>query len=1412
MFFPILFPWIGNSRLVFLAALLLLSPQAGAFVPYERWVENELTEFSGSEWNVMSDPDGDELDNAVEWYCGLRPGTFDGHPLSVEVVDSEAVVQFQRSLDAIESAGVIEVSTDGVFWQMAPATPVALSTSLTHELLELRMALASFAVPRLMIRLAVTVPEEAARWSFDGTTDDKSKSGNDGVPKGGAVLGDGVAGTEGLVLDGTDDYLEVSDDAGLRLDAANGEGRSFTIAGWIRLDEDAPLATEDDEYTILQKGIWTRPPFVQFGVRGGAFRGLWARIYSPDLTSHAYLRILPKEDISSLLPGQWRHVAFTRDEAGTGRLFLDGRKVAENLFMSGPVDSPVDAVSAGGAVSPLHKVWIGRNYGHTGGYFRGKIDELRVYRRALDESEIGGLVTANPPEPEWERWAGYPPEDEAGTIYVAPEGNDGNPGTRDEPVASIGKALDMAHDPAETRLRIFVAHGEYYEGINRFLNPDSALSNRLPGELVIARQGINMEAEPPGLLPGQRVVVKGAVRKEMPPGHPLAGLFPQWDGLGDGLYRAERIGQQLNAQTMFLDGVPLRQSGDAWICSSLGDLMTWSRYIENNNPAFLPENSFYCAEKMKLRVPPQGGAAISDGMRFSVSRGNGADIRFEFNGPGDYIFGPGSIAIPYANGKNAIGRPEGSADTQAELAARIIAALTSPAASSLGLTPVFENGFIDLGPRDRGDGTFMAVSTHFATPLSSHEYELYLKVTTGVDPNASETNLEIPYRTQMLVIRVPGTRVRGFTFMYTNAMAVINATAISVAADDVVFENNDVLWHDWGGIYFYAQAPEGLRPPVRNVLLLNNRFNHCGNNGIIHYQGLDCRMVGNDTSYNNWRQFAAGWHAGGFKFLGTLQRMSIIQHTSRRNSAAGLWFDGVDARARLFYNESTVPDELGVKVTESVAEFNSHAGFFYEISGGGVFYDNVARYNGERGFYLSNAVSTRCERNLSAGNGIDGFGLETNVRRLQFPFFSVPRTHPLSDNWSNFLYYGAGGLAGDRIFNNIIRNNGLYDPAHHDLWDAILGILPTHRSPNYPMMFLPKESEGTDHAPAVAKAVKNNECDHNILWKTGEPIYYGYSPTFFIDFAYEDPRLGIDGGLLDLKDVDFGMDGKADRLWNRLKLFPDGKHFKYLPFPSPDDVEFGQSSVIADRFEFLDPPGLNSEAPNGDDILNPDFDSDGLYDWWEASHGLDSRDNTGVNGAEGDPDGDGLTNVSEFNNWKNGISYSNHSIYLRETDPTRGNDNRNGKPRDLDGDDLPDLWETWFGLDPSDGADGELYVEAFLRNELPLPLANDSDVDGLPDDWEMTAFGTLDEGAEEDFDTDGISNFLEFRYWTLPFDGSDPIDADKDGLPDSWELGYGFQLLPAAQRGAAGDPDGDGSTNIEEFRALTNPREVPEQP
>jgi len=73
------------------------------------------------------------------------------------------------------------------------------------------------------------------------------------------------------------------------------------------------------------------------------------------------------------------------------------------------------------------------------------------------------------------------------------------------------------------------------------------------------------------------------------------------------------------------------------------------------------------------------------------------------------------------------------------------------------------------------------------------------------------------------------------------------------------------------------------------------------------------------------------------------------------------------------------------------------------------------------------------------------------------------------------------------------------------------------------------------------------------------------------------------------------------------------------------------------------------------------------------------------------------------------------------------------------------------------------YVLATFDNVVITEM--DTDLDGLPDSWEMANFGTLAYGPNDDPDNDGLTNHQEFQLGTNPNNS----DTDGDGLKDGVE-------------------------------------------
>jgi len=106
-----------------------------------------------------------------------------------------------------------------------------------------------------------------------------------------------------------------------------------------------------------------------------------------------------------------------------------------------------------------------------------------------------------------------------------------------------------------------------------------------------------------------------------------------------------------------------------------------------------------------------------------------------------------------------------------------------------------------------------------------------------------------------------------------------------------------------------------------------------------------------------------------------------------------------------------------------------------------------------------------------------------------------------------------------------------------------------------------------------------------------------------------------------------------------------------------------------------------------------DSDSDGMPDKWELDHSLDPLDATGANGSVGDPDGDCLSNIDEYQNG---------------CDP---------QDPDTDGDGVSDGVEVGQGSDPTDASDHGIAPPEEKFRELVFNINGDYAA------WEMTIEG-----------------------------------------------------------------------------------------
>lgn len=152
---------------------------------------------------------------------------------------------------------------------------------------------------------------------------------------------------------------------------------------------------------------------------------------------------------------------------------------------------------------------------------------------------------------------------------------------------------------------------------------------------------------------------------------------------------------------------------------------------------------------------------------------------------------------------------------------------------------------------------------------------------------------------------------------------------------------------------------------------------------------------------------------------------------------------------------------------------------------------------------------------------------------------------------------------------------------------------------------------------------------------------------------------------------------------------------------------------------------------------------------------------------------------------------------------------------DSDADGLPNSWELRYfgsltlassrlGDNDTGGADGLTNGAEYLLGTNPN--AKDTDGDQMGDGFEVTyGFAPLLKNGQsnQDGDVDGLTNLQEYLAGTNPT----LADTDGDWMNDGFEVLYGLNpLLNNGVNGErAGDLDGDGLTNFQEYQAMTNP-------
>lgn len=208
------------------------------------------------------------------------------------------------------------------------------------------------------------IPDQVARYSFDGNSNDSSTNANHPiVVNGSPTFGAGNYGAA-LDLDGTSQYEMLP--ANILASVTN-----FTIALWVNWDGGAAwqrifdFGNDTTQYMFLTPGSGAGTLRFVITTNGGGTE-----------------QIL---QTSALPVGQWRHVAVTRN-GNTTKLYTNGVVAASGTITIAPANfnSALNYIGKSQYPDPL---------------FNGRLDELFIYNYALSDTEIVRLMNNLPPPP-----------------------------------------------------------------------------------------------------------------------------------------------------------------------------------------------------------------------------------------------------------------------------------------------------------------------------------------------------------------------------------------------------------------------------------------------------------------------------------------------------------------------------------------------------------------------------------------------------------------------------------------------------------------------------------------------------------------------------------------------------------------------------------------------------------------------------------------------------------------------------------------------------------------------------------------------------------------------------------------------------------------------------------------------------
>lgn len=208
-----------------------------------------------------------------------------------------------------------------------------------------------------------------AYYPFNGNANDESGNGNNGTVYGASLVTDrGGKSNNAYSFDGYNDYIKINDNNTIR-------PSNISISIWVN------LLKKNEKYKILGKLKYANASKEQYalGVTKDNFFIFYIKRNSNCQPGKGWVSVKSK---TKYMTNNWYFLTTTYDGKNL-KLFINGN-LENSIYLNGGIDN-----CSGGNLS------IGRWWQNDNQRYKGKLDDIRIYNRALNEAEIQALYSGN---------------------------------------------------------------------------------------------------------------------------------------------------------------------------------------------------------------------------------------------------------------------------------------------------------------------------------------------------------------------------------------------------------------------------------------------------------------------------------------------------------------------------------------------------------------------------------------------------------------------------------------------------------------------------------------------------------------------------------------------------------------------------------------------------------------------------------------------------------------------------------------------------------------------------------------------------------------------------------------------------------------------------------------------------------